>query len=668
MIREDAKERINVLRQMLHKHNYDYYVLDRPAILDSEYDTLMMELKALEAEYPEFYDVNSPSVRVGGAVLSSFEKIEHTIPLLSLDNAYNADDLVAFDKRLQKELGFTPSYTVEYKIDGLTVALLYENGRLVRAATRGDGITGENVTENVRTIKSVPLILDSPLNLELRGEVFMPKASFLKVNEMQALSGKEAFANPRNAAAGSLRQLDSKVAASRNLDIFVFDVISGVDNIGVTNQKDAFEAMSKWGFKTAPLTAFDRMEDIVLFSEQMIQKRHELAYDIDGLVIKISRFEDRLKLGTTAKSPRWAIAYKFPAELATTVITDIQVQVGRTGVITPLAIFEPVKVAGSVIGKATLHNQDYIDEKDIRVGDTVYVQKAGDVIPAVVRVLFDKRPEISEPFKLPSTCPICGTPTERKVGEAALRCVNDNCPAKLKRLLMHFVSRSAMNIDGFGEAFVEQFIDGGWLESIADIYTLKDHKEALESLEGFGKKSVENLLTAIEASKNNDYYRLLAGFGIPLIGEKASKTLAKNFPNLNGLMQATVEELTQIDEIGEKMAQSLVAYFSQDETKAMISKLESQGVNLTSKTSLSEGGILSGKTLVVTGTLVKYSRDEIKALIEKHGGKAAGSVSSKTDYVIVGENAGSKAEKAASLNVPILSEEAFEQLLSKTEE
>lgn len=668
MIREVAKERINVLRQMLHKHNYDYYVLDRPAILDSEYDTLMMELKALEAEYPEFYDVNSPSVRVGGAVLSSFEKIEHTIPLLSLDNAYNADDLVAFDKRLQKELGFTPSYTVEYKIDGLTVALLYENGRLVRAATRGDGITGENVTENVRTIKSVPLILDSPLNLELRGEVFMPKASFLKVNEMQALSGKEAFANPRNAAAGSLRQLDSKVAASRNLDIFVFDVISGVDNIGVTNQKDAFEAMSKWGFKTAPLTAFDRMEDIILFSEQMIQKRHELAYDIDGLVIKISRFEDRLKLGTTAKSPRWAIAYKFPAELATTVITDIQVQVGRTGVITPLAIFEPVKVAGSVIGKATLHNQDYIDEKDIRVGDTVYVQKAGDVIPAVVRVLFDKRPEISEPFKLPSTCPICGTPTERKVGEAALRCVNDNCPAKLKRLLMHFVSRSAMNIDGFGEAFVEQFIDGGWLESIADIYTLKDHKEALESLEGFGKKSVENLLTAIEASKNNDYYRLLAGFGIPLIGEKASKTLAKNFPNLNGLIQATVEELTQIDEIGEKMAQSLVAYFSQDEIKAMISKLESQGVNVTSKTSLSEGGILSGKTLVVTGTLVKYSRDEIKALIEKHGGKAAGSVSSKTDYVIVGENAGSKAEKAASLNVPILSEEAFEQMLSKTEE
>lgn len=668
MIREDAKERIDVLRQMLHKHNYDYYVLDRPAILDSEYDTLMMELKALEAEYPEFYDVNSPSVRVGGAVLSSFEKIEHTIPLLSLDNAYNADDLVAFDKRLQKELGFTPSYTVEYKIDGLTVALLYENGRLVRAATRGDGITGENVTENVRTIKSVPLILDSPLNLELRGEVFMPKASFLKVNEMQALSGKEAFANPRNAAAGSLRQLDSKVAASRNLDIFVFDVISGVDNIGVTNQKDAFEAMSKWGFKTAPLTAFDRMEDIVLFSEQMIQKRHELAYDIDGLVIKISRFEDRLKLGTTAKSPRWAIAYKFPAELATTVITDIQVQVGRTGVITPLAIFEPVKVAGSVIGKATLHNQDYIDEKDIRVGDTVYVQKAGDVIPAVVRVLFEKRPETSEPFKLPSTCPICGTPTERKVGEAALRCVNDNCPAKLKRLLMHFVSRSAMNIDGFGEAFVEQFIDGGWLESIADIYTLKDHKEALESLEGFGKKSVENLLTAIENSKNNDYYRLLAGFGIPLIGEKASKTLAKNFPNINGLMQATVEDLTQIDEIGEKMAQSLVSYFSQDEIKAMISKLESMGVNVTSKSTFSEGGILSGKTLVVTGTLVKYSRDEIKALIEKHGGKAAGSVSSKTDYVIVGENAGSKAEKAASLNVPILSEEAFERLLSESEE
>ena len=666
MKREQAKESIDALRREIQQNNYQYHVLDSPKILDSEFDALMAKLKALEEAFPEFYDANSPTSKVGGAVLTAFEKVEHTIPLLSLDNAYHADDLLTFDKRLQKELGYTPDYTVEYKIDGLTVALLYQDGKLVRGATRGDGVTGENVTENVRTIKSLPLVLATDADLEIRGEVFMPKSSFVNINEQQALNGKDAFANPRNAAAGSLRQLDSKIAASRGLDIFVFDVLTGSENLGVNDQSEAFEVMTQWGFKTAPIRKFKSMQEIVQFTEEMVAIRHDLAYEIDGLVIKVSNFEDRLKLGTTAKSPRWAIAYKFPAELATTVITEIQVQVGRTGVITPLAIFEPVKVAGSVIGKATLHNQDYIDEKDIRVGYTVYVQKAGDVIPAVVRVDLDKRPSGTVRFELPSECPICGTATMRKEGESALRCVNDDCPAKLKRLLMHFVSRTAMNIDGFGEAFVEQFIDGGWLESIADIYTLKEHKDVLMTLEGFGKKSVENLLAAIEASKNNDYYRLLAGFGIPLIGEKAAKTLAKRFPTLTALSEATVDDLTSVDEIGEKMAQSLVLYFSLDSTKKLLSKLEQNGVNFSSKTSVVEGGMLSGKTIVVTGTLTKYTRDEIKDLIESHGGKASGSVSSKTDYVVVGENAGSKADKAAQLGVPILSEVEFEQMLSFT--
>lgn len=660
---KEILSRIEQLRSLIDQLNKAYYAYDSPIAQDYEYDAMMNELKALEASYPEYDDPNSPTRRVGGSVLDIFQKVVHANPLLSLDNAYDASDLMAFDSRVRKELGEDVTYTVEYKIDGLTVALLYENGRLVRGATRGDGITGEDVTENVRTIRTLPLVISHDGTLEVRGEVFLSKDSFVVLNDKQSILGKAPFANPRNAAAGSLRQLDSKIAASRGLDVFVFDILTGAEDLEVKNQEEAFFKLQNWGFKTANLEKFETMEDVVSYTDKMAEIRHDLPYEIDGLVIKVNALQQRSRLGSTAKSPRWAIAYKFPAELASTVIQDIQVQVGRTGVITPLAIFEPVLVAGSTISKATLHNQDYIDEKDIRIGDTVYVQKAGDVIPAVVSVDVSKRPEGTARFTLPLRCPICGTETVRRVGEAALRCTNENCPAKLKRLLMHFVSRTAMNIDGFGEALVEQFIDKGLIESIADIYTLNEHSETLKTFEGFGEKSVTKLLSAIEASKSNDYYRLIIGLGIPLIGEKAAKTLAKHYPDMSMLMTASVESLTSIDEIGEKMAMSLSQYFSQSDSIGLIERLKTSGVRMTSGQKIEQGGKLQGMTLVVTGTLLKYSRDGIKDVIEKNGGKAAGSVSAKTNFVVVGENAGSKAEKAVQLGIKILTEDEFEALL-----
>jgi len=664
MNKEEIRQRIETLRTQLNAYSHAYYVMDQPVIPDSEYDVLYNELLNLERENPEFEDALSPTKRVGGAVLSAFEKVAHTQPLLSLDNAYDADDLRAFDTRIRKELTGQVTYTLEHKIDGLTVALLYEGGRLVRGATRGDGVVGEDVTENVKTIRSLPLAIDYLGRLEVRGEVFLSKGQFEKLNETQALLGKTPFANPRNAAAGSLRQLDSKIAAARGLDVFIFDVLS---DAGIGDQLTAFEALKGYGFKTTEIISCDSIDAVIEHVALMNDKRNALAYDIDGLVIKINDFEQRRTLGVTAKSPRWAVAYKFPAQQATTVIREIQVQVGRTGVITPLAIFDPVLVAGSRISKATLHNQDYIDEKDIRVGDTVFVQKAGDVIPAVVSVDLSKRPNEAIRFVLPETCPVCESETVRKEGEAALRCVNESCPAKLERLLMHFVSRTAMNIDGFGEAFVAQFIDMGLIETIADVYCLHEHREKLVNIEGFGEKSVQKLLEAIEKSKGNDYYRLIVGLGIPLIGEKAAKTLAKHFESMDLLMAADEARLTAIDEIGAKMAHSLVHYFSLSETRLLIERFKSYGLNMKTDKKMVTGGLLSGKTVVVTGTLIRYSRDGIKDLIESLGGKAAGSVSAKTTFVVVGENAGSKADKAKELGIPMLSEEAFERMIENGE-
>lgn len=660
MVKEMVKNQICALRKQLDAHNHAYYVLDKPSITDAEYDALMRELITLEEANPEFSDPLSPSRRVGGKVLEGFEKVLHSVPLLSLDNAYSPEELVQFARRVEKETQGAIAYTLEHKIDGLTVALVYEKGLFKSAATRGNGVEGEDVSENVKTIKSLPLKLSEPVDLVVRGEVFISKKGFLMLNEQQERLGKDHFANPRNAAAGSLRQLDSKITASRPLDIYVFDILSGSGSLGVTSQEVAFERLAGLGFKQVPfIRVTNALEVLTEYCETMQVKRHDLPFDIDGLVMKVDDFRLRDQLGYTAKNPRWAIAYKFPAEMVKTVIRGIDIQVGRTGVLTPLASFDPVWVAGSKIAKATLHNQDYIMEKDIRIGDTVWVQKAGDVIPAVVKVDVDQRPESAVPFNMPTQCPVCGAQALRRDQEAALRCTNPQCPAKLRRLLMHFVSKPAMNIDGVGEAIVDTLIDMGYLDNIGDIYKLHEHADILRAIEGFGDKSVQKMLEAIEESKKNDVWRLINGLGIPLIGEKAAKTLAKTFKELEALMGARVDALTEIDDIGEKMAESLVTYFAMPETHALIDALRQVGVNFKSLSQHSTSDKLLGLTFVITGTLERFSRDEMKALIESHGGKVSGSVSKKTSYVIAGDNAGSKEEKAKALGVPLFTEEAF---------
>jgi DNA ligase (NAD+) len=657
---QTVKERIEWLREEIEKHSRAYYDLDQPTIQDFEYDALVNELAAIEASHPEFRSSDSPTQHVGGSVRAEFVKVAHEVPLLSLDNAYNAEELYAFDARLRKELGEAFAYSVEYKIDGLSVALRYEDGILTRAATRGNGEVGEDVTENVKTIAAVPKKLTEavPGLLEVRGEVYIEKEAFRAMNEQQALQGKPAFANPRNAAAGSLRQLDSNIAASRPMAIFVFEILQGSE-AAFQQQDDAFAKLRHLGFETVAPEIFNSMADVIAYCDSMADKRHALPYEIDGLVIKVNAYRQRSLLGRTAKSPRWAIAYKFPAELAETRLNDIQVQVGRTGVLTPLAIFDPVTVAGSTIAKATLHNQDYIDEKDIRIGDSILVQKAGDVIPAVVRVLVEKRQSDLPVFKLPTHCPVCGTAVIQNEGEVAKRCPNDLCPAKLRRKIIHFVSRVAMNIDGVGEAIIDQLIEAGYLRDVADIYELYQHRETLIALERMGEKSVDNMLSAIEASKANDVYRLISGLGIPHIGEKAAKVLAAEFGHLDALMNAPKDALIAIDEFGEKMADSVIQYFEDADQRAVVAHLRSCGVNFSSALKATSEGPLTGKTLVVTGTLTQFTRDEIKAEIERLGGKASGSVSKKTDYVIVGEAAGSKAEKARALGVPILTETEF---------
>ena len=661
---ETAKLRVEQLRAEIEKHSQAYYDQDMPTITDSEYDALIKELVALETEYPELKSEDSPTQKVGGSTKNEFAKVRHTVPLLSLDNAYNAEDLKAFDTRLKKELDTSFTYVVEFKIDGLSLALTYENGLLTRGATRGNGEVGEDVTENVRTISTIPKKLAESYegNLEVRGEVFIDKASFKMMNEQQTLQGKMNFANPRNAAAGSLRQLDSSIAAQRPLDIFVFEILRG-DQTEFIKQDDAFERLRSLGFKTVDPKVFEDILQVIDYCMSMAEERHKLPFEIDGLVVKINEYQYRSQLGSTAKSPRWAIAYKFPAELSETKLLDIQVQVGRTGVLTPLAVFEPVLVAGSTIAKATLHNQDFIDEKDIRIGDHILVQKAGDVIPAVVRVLKEKRIENLAAFKLPGNCPVCDTPVVKNPGEVALRCPNDSCPAKLRRKIIHFVSRAGMNIDGVGEGIIDQLIESDYLKDVASLYDLRLYREEIVKLDRMGEKSVDNMLEAIENSKSNDVYRLISGLGIPLIGEKAAKVLAMHFGDLEKIINAQIEEITQIEEFGDKMALSLINFFKDVENKALIVHLKSVGLNFTSQLVKTSGGPLMGKTVVVTGTLEQYTREEIKAEIERLGGKAAGSVSKKTDYVVAGAAAGSKAEKARELGISILTEDEFRQLV-----
>lgn len=656
-------EQYNKLIQEIEKHNHLYYDLDQPKLSDHEYDNLMKELIRMETENEGIKRMDSPSQRVGGKPLSAFKQVAHAVRLLSLDNAYNELDLMNFEKRAVQELSQQPSYVVEYKIDGLSVALTYKEGLFVCGATRGDGTIGEDVTENLKTIKSIPLRLTESVDLIVRGEVFLSKQGFVTLNEAQELAGLQAFANPRNAAAGSLRQLDSKITASRALDIFVFDILEGDLNIG--DHDKALNRLKKLGFKVSETKTFSNMEEVIPMCSSIVTQRHELGFDIDGMVVKINEFHLRDQLGIKAKSPRWAIAYKFPAEEKETVIKDIIIQVGRTGVITPKAQFEPVTVAGSVVTYATLHNQDFINEKDIRIGDYVMIQKAGDVIPAVVKVILEKRPEGTVAYQLPEICPVCSGETARQEGEVALRCQNPECPAKTSRGISHFVSRPAMNIDGVGEAVIELLLKEGLLLDYSDLYALKDHYDQLIQLERLGVKSVDNMLEAIEKSKDNDLGKLLSGLGIPLVGAKASETLAKHFGSLEAILTATREELILAEEVGQKMAESVIAFFENPINRSKVDKMIALGVNtryLKEKPSV-ESQIFKGLTFVVTGTLENYSRDAIKTLIESLGGKVSGSVSKKTHYVVYGDEAGSKLEKATTLGVTTLDEQSFEALL-----
>jgi len=648
------KERIEALSKEIADHQYRYHTLDQPTISDQAYDKLLEELIALEDKYPEFKLPDSPSQRVGGVVLDGFKQVTHTKPLLSLDNSYNADDLRQFDQRVKKGLEANPRYVLEMKIDGLSVALKYEKGVLVQAATRGDGFVGEDVTENVKTIQDVPLRLKHPIDIEVRGEVYISKAGFVALNESQEKMNQATFANPRNAAAGSLRQLDSKIAAQRPLSIFIFDVLNGGPDLDY--HSDLFDYLNETGFITTESFVFDSIEGVIEKCQAMIDSRQDLVYDIDGMVVKVDDIHQRQVLGFKAKSPRWAMAYKFPAEEKETRVEDIIVQVGRTGVLTPKAQLEPVFVAGSTITYATLHNQDFIDEKDIRIGDHVVIQKAGDVIPAVVRVLTDKRTGQEVAFKLPETCPVCGSEALRLEGEVARRCINPTCPAKLQRGLEHFVSRGAMDMDGVGPAVISMLIEGAYVTRIDDLYQLDAYREEMAEIPGFGEKSVDKMFEAIEASKSNSLNQFIFGLGIPLIGAKAAKVIAKTFKTLENLQAASVESIVAIDEIGEKMADSLVSYFAKEDVQAMLDKLKALGISF-SEAHDQAGASLEGLKFVLTGSLSRYSRKELQKIIEDNQGKVAGSVSAKTDYVIYGEKAGSKLSKAESLNVKTLNEQ-----------
>ncbi len=644
------------LRKTIEEHNHNYYVMDNPTISDYEYDRLMQKLIKLEEEYPEFADENSPTKRVGGVALKEFEQVMHEVQMQSLGDVFSEEELMEFDSRVQSGLdGEKTEYVVEMKIDGLSVSLEYENGRFMRGSTRGDGMIGENITENLKTIKSIPLsIKDAPEFLEVRGEVYMPKASFEKLNDERNASGEALFANPRNAAAGSLRQLDSKITAKRNLDVFIFN-IQQIRGMEFSTHTEGLEWLSKCGFKVSPLrTAFDTMEKAYEEICRIGERRGELLFDIDGAVVKVNSLTQRELLGSTSKVPKWAIAYKFPAEQKETTVEDIIFQVGRTGVITPNAVLTPVKVAGSTVSRATLHNEDFIREKGLKIGDRVLIQKAGDIIPEVVSVLKEKRTGSEIDFEMPKKCPACGEPLFREEGEAATRCTSTNCPAQRVRSIIHFASRGAMDIEGLGDAVVEQLVDAGLINNTADLFYLK--YEDLVKLERFADKSAQNLIDAISKAKENPLHKLICGLGIRLIGARGAKSLAQHFGNIDGVMNASVEELSQIDDIGDKMAESVVRYFAEPETIELIERMKAAGVNMIAEIR-AEGGIFAGKTFVLTGTLPTLKRSEAQKIIEDNGGKVSGSVSKKTDYVVAGEEAGSKLDKALSLGVSVISEE-----------
>ncbi|AGA68771.1 DNA ligase, NAD-dependent [Desulfitobacterium dichloroeliminans LMG P-21439] len=656
----DVAQRIRALIQQIEEANYQYHGLDQPTLSDAEYDALMQELISLEKDHPELLAPDSPSQRVGGVISKKFPEVRHAEALLSLDNAFNAGDLREFDRRVRSVFAKV-EYVVELKIDGLTVALTYEDGVLMRGATRGSGEVGEEITTNVKTISAIPLRLRQfAPRLDVRGEGYMPKASFLRLNQDREEAGQALFANPRNAAAGSLRQLDSKITAQRKLGYFAYQVLLPQE-MGLASQTAVLDYLKALGFSVNPeYEIFAEIEEVIRYCEEMAETRHSFPYDIDGLVIKVNDIAQQQELGFTAKSPRWAIAFKFPAEQVETIIEDIVIRVGRTGVLTPTANLTPVFVAGSTVGRATLHNIDNIQAKDIRIGDHVLIQKAGDVIPEVVKSLPEKRTGEERVFTMPELCPECQSPVIREEGEAAHRCTSITCPAQQREAIIHFVSRDAMNIDGLGPAVIYQLLEAGLIKDAADLYSLEF--DALVELERMGKKSAENLLNAIVQSKERGLAPLIFGLGIRHVGEKAGKILAQKYGTMDELAKASSEELQGIPDIGPAMAQSIARFFQQESTHSFLAKLRQAGVDMTAQRS-TKAQVFAGMSIVVTGSLEHWDRQFAEQLIEEHGGKAASSVSKKTAFVVAGEKAGSKLTKAKELGIPVLTEEEFAKLL-----
>ena len=653
-----SQQRILELRKILDRLAYEYYVLDKPSVSDQEYDRYYQELLKLEDEFPQYRDPNSITQRVGGVVLDAFEKVSHKRRMLSLDNAFNLEDLMAFDERVQQSVK-NPEYVVELKMDGLAISLHYHNGRFVQAVTRGDGLVGEDVTNNVRTIASIPMHIDMEGDVEVRGEVIMPKKSFEALNEQRRKQGKEEFANPRNAAAGSIRQLDSRIAASRKLDAYLY-YFEGAQQHAMHTHEEALEALEAMRIKVNPLRKVCKnMQEVWQFIQEMSERRNDLPYEIDGMVLKVNDLHAWDLLGTTAKAPRYAIAYKFPAEEVVTKLLDIVLSVGRTGRITPNAVLEPVRVAGTTVSAATLHNEDMIKEKDVRINDDVIIRKAGDIIPEVVRSLPERRNGTQGIYKFPQICPFCGSKLVRFADEAAHYCMNQDCPARIVRGMIHFASRDAMNIYTLGDKKIEFFHKQGFLNTIEDIYELSLHKEEILALEGFQEKSFQKMILAIEASKERPLEDLLFGLGIREVGKKAARVLAKTYGNIDDLMAAEEAELTAIKDIGVVTAQSIRAYFAEPKNKELIAHLKGFGLRMDTDKEVIKESIFTGKTVVLTGTLQYLKRNEAKALLERLGANVSGSVSKKTDLVIYGEASGSKLSKAKELGVATMDEEAF---------
>ena len=657
------ENRINELIDLINYHNEKYYNQDEPEITDFEYDNLMKELIKLEEENPELKRVDSPSSRVGGKALDKFTQITHKIPMLSLSNAYSAQDLRDFDKRVRDINNNGVEYVVEFKIDGLSVGLNYNDGVFDKGATRGNGVVGEDITENLKTVKSIPLNINQDNEVVVRGEVYISKENFENINKSQEEQGLQLFANPRNLAAGTLRQLDSKLTAKRPLDIFVFN-LEYIEGMEFESHSQSLEYLHKLGFKVSPnYKVCNSIDEVIEHIEYWTKNRDSLEFDIDGMVIKVNNLKQRENMGYTAKSPRWAIAYKFPAEQKKTKLIDIIVEVGRTGTITPTAILEPVRLAGTTVSRATLHNEDYITEKDIRIGDTVLVQKAGDIIPQVVEVIKEERTGDEIEFKLPDKCPVCSEPTVRLEGEAAVKCINISCPAQIRRGIIHFVSRDAMNIDGLGESIITLLLEKELIKDVADLYYIK--KEDVVGLERMGEKSATNLINSIEKSKSNELYRLINGLGIKYIGVKGAKVLAKSFNNIDEIINADINRLINLEEFGEIMANSVVQFFREERNLKVIEKLKQSGVNTENIVDEDDSieKIFEGMKIVLTGTLPTLKRNDAKEMIESRGGKATSSVSKSTTFVLAGEEAGSKLTKANELGIKVIDEEKFLELI-----